>query len=879
MLDQEFVEFTSLPDLENELDEFEVGDMQTDEKAYLLKTRNLNSRMATEKTSFEYWLELMDIQNLAKNSIFHGKEKLIVEKKLSIIEKALENDSLKMNFYLKLLRIDLLRQKEESEDHYKMITREFNNLLQDMPDPDGQVLALYLAFRHSYFTNYSASFLRKNIKDFLVAYKEIVEGATSTSEIKKTEQLIYLVIVYGILTEMRMGFSEKAIGILIALTEFSIINAESLSKFSETWEDHRILKVGEENPSSKVPLSTIELQIMHALNLDSQEFDDQLYEKQAISYQSFVEKEIIYSKILWRPANSALDKVGYDHQGRIELDSYAVVLFDDIEEYMFQFFDADSKIKLIDFTLDLLGVGPQIMQNHSAMSLSQFSITKECLCADNRMYEVRDKTLRSPHLFSFSTFLSLILEKDLSVAQLSKFEFAVNYISKLRQVYSQSNLLLYIQFILEMAKSKSPYFQVIKANADIDEPFKRILKDHQDQVDLWIAFIEIEALLNPEQAFTKIESLSSKVLKSVIKSSSADVKAVRVSVMDLYFRLALGGSASVVEVLTALVQQGVQVVKDLGIQLATYAPELVDLELNKEEDASFFLSKHSTSFLGLSRLTEKLLRSVIQLTTTSAIETTIDSSFLNKKKSFSITDFTILTVVYSFFGVLSGQFDSQFVEHMMHDWVDIHLTKLNQISNIYVKQYRVDLLLSEVRSTVIILNNLMGFVAKAVPQRTKSLLQLNAGVYSSILPLDASLLSFIVAENITASYRFQLLENLKKSGVRFCFAETLAVLFELQRSDPVGTLNLQEYLLHLYSEKTVDQILLENLKVFMLEKEKNKEKRSVVSWFSHGKGIIYQNQALLTLQEILATRETSKSGSSATSNILKCIHKAPFNKV
>lgn len=308
-LQEEFVSFTPEDTHDDELDEFEVNDMQTDEKRYLLKTRDLNVRMAAEKNQLQFWLELLDVQNLAKDSMFSGKEKLIIEKKISILDKALESPSLRTNLFLKLLRLDLLRMSEKNEDQYKLVNREFNKMLEELPDPDGQVLALYLDFRHSYFINFSASILRRNMKEIVSAYKEILEGATSTADIKKNEQLLYTVLVYGVLTECRMGYTEKAIGVLIALSEANIFNPGESSRLPQLWEDHSLPKVGELNPTSKEHVYTFEQRLLHTLGMDTKEFTHQFLDKQAISLENFSEKESAYVKLYWRPANSGTEKV------------------------------------------------------------------------------------------------------------------------------------------------------------------------------------------------------------------------------------------------------------------------------------------------------------------------------------------------------------------------------------------------------------------------------------------------------------------------------------------------------------------------------------------------------------------------------------------
>jgi hypothetical protein len=312
-LQEDFVAFTSEVSLEAELDEFEVNDMQTDEKRYILKTRNLNMRMPAEKNQLQFWLELLDAQNLAKESLFMGKEKLIVEKKLSILDKAFESPALQSNLYLKLLRIDLLRMHEKSEDQYRLITREFNRMLDELPDPDGQVMALYLEFKHSYFINFSASLLRKNCGEILGAFKEMLEGATSTAEIKQFELLMHTVTVFGTLIESRMGYSEKAFGLLMALAEVNILHSTSLETIADRWEDHAQEKIGEVDPGSQVHVSVFEGQLLSCLGMDTLEFREQFFDKRPQSLEAFAEKEATYAKLHWRPANSRLDKVVTDH--------------------------------------------------------------------------------------------------------------------------------------------------------------------------------------------------------------------------------------------------------------------------------------------------------------------------------------------------------------------------------------------------------------------------------------------------------------------------------------------------------------------------------------------------------------------------------------
>jgi hypothetical protein len=561
------------------------------------------------------------------------------------------------------------------------------------------------------------------------------------------------------------------------------------------------------------------------------------------------------------------------------LDSYSVVLFEDIEDYMFQICDADTKYKLIDLTLDLLGIGPQIMPGQGLLTFSHQRLAKDCLTIDNRMYDVFEKSIRSPHLCNFAVMLSSLLEKDLAVAQITKFECARNYLAKLLEVYPQSKVLQFTLFVIELTRSKSPYYQAIFEQTVLDQPFKAMLKDNQHNSDLWIAYIEMEALLNPEQAYMKIESLSSKVLKSFNSIEKSETKFIRVSIMDLYFRLTLTDSTSTLKVLVSIIQLAIQVIKDLGIQVSSYALELTEIVIEEGEDVLSFMAKHATSFLSLSKLTDKLLSSVIQLSGQSPIENTVDSSFINKKKSFCITDFTVLAVLQALFSVLAGTFSSESLWGSISAWAGVQEARQRQLSSVYVKQQRADLLACEVKSALLAVNGLLAFAGRLLPQRAASLAAANARVYARLLPLDASLLALLAQDCLARSYRFLFLADLKALGVRLNFAEVAALAFLLQRADPQGTENLQEFLLKTHAEKTLSKLLLEDLKATLTESEAEKSQRASWTWYSQGIGIIYQNNALLTLQEVMIARSLAKSPSSAASSILSCLHKAPFNKV
>ena len=88
-LEGDFIKFNlTQGEEEEELKEFDSASMQNNERRYLVKTKELNGRMEKEKESLCYWIELLDTQDLAKDSLFQGKNQAIAEKKIAIIDKA-----------------------------------------------------------------------------------------------------------------------------------------------------------------------------------------------------------------------------------------------------------------------------------------------------------------------------------------------------------------------------------------------------------------------------------------------------------------------------------------------------------------------------------------------------------------------------------------------------------------------------------------------------------------------------------------------------------------------------------------------------------------------------------------------------------------------
>jgi hypothetical protein len=317
-LRQEYIAFGTTKNIDSELEEFDTTDMVSQEKEYLLKTRELNLRMPQEKNRLEFWLELIETQYLAKESIFGGKEKLILEKILSILDKAFEAPHLSKNIYLRLLRLECLRASEKNEDQYKLVSREFNSMLQSLPDANGQVLCLLLDFKLSYFITFSASMIRRAIKDYILNFALQLSAASSTADIRRFEGLLFTVLQFGLLAEYRMGYSEKVYGILFAMNQLNVLGDVQPEDIADQWEDLSKRKPGDVHVNTQEESLGFEQLLKGKIYPQTKEANEVFLTKQTETIEEMVEKEKAYMKQYWRPAYPSKEKVACSNS-RIEL--------------------------------------------------------------------------------------------------------------------------------------------------------------------------------------------------------------------------------------------------------------------------------------------------------------------------------------------------------------------------------------------------------------------------------------------------------------------------------------------------------------------------------------------------------------------------------
>lgn len=248
----------------------------------------------------------MEAQNLAKNSIFQGKERLVTEKRLSILKRAFECSEIQQNLYLRLLNIKCVKQASESDDLFKTVTKEYQELLRTLSDPKGEIFTLYLLHRHSDFLHFSASFLRKEIKELLEEYSCLLEGSSNALELKKGQNMMLLLLGHSLMIERRMGYHEKTTGIIQAMLEMNVLLNQPRDAYEPLWEDYSSPKIGEVDPNTGQTSDEFETMVLASCGINSTEF---LFLKQCPDLPQLAIKEALFQDFFWSPVRASKDKV------------------------------------------------------------------------------------------------------------------------------------------------------------------------------------------------------------------------------------------------------------------------------------------------------------------------------------------------------------------------------------------------------------------------------------------------------------------------------------------------------------------------------------------------------------------------------------------
>jgi hypothetical protein len=129
------------------------------EDEFLQETKRFNELLQKNPNEISVWLDFMNFQ---KKMFFYlpnsnKNQQTIIEKQLNIVEKALENEGLKTNSLLILLRIKLLKDANKGEDLYKICEGAWMEYIEK--NPKNQLFwNLFYNFRFTNFIKFNVFF-------------------------------------------------------------------------------------------------------------------------------------------------------------------------------------------------------------------------------------------------------------------------------------------------------------------------------------------------------------------------------------------------------------------------------------------------------------------------------------------------------------------------------------------------------------------------------------------------------------------------------------------------------------------------------------------------------------------------------------------------
>lgn len=423
-------------DLLTQESNFEFQADQKSEAEYMLKTRECNQRMSNPEyyNSKKFWISVLELQDTYKDIVVYtrGNDYLLYEKKLLIIKKAfsackdLESDVFLRHLYIFCL---IISSQKNNDNWFKEVVGAYNNWLikdDDFIIKDNQHCYLiydnYITFLINHFSDFNATYLREisneNIEKLNTSLYNNFCSGSSSEEIKKLYEMLLNLVFKTVETELRMGYSQKANGILLGLLMYNLQEMHNLSgdqtdnfeenafkQFGENWEDYNKLKLGEYDTDQNQSISNN--LIFKEMNQEAANSNENStifhFEKNATNYlkkfgavQNFskvntfyneskinftegnnekeykisinewITKEISYHYTEWRPSNVTEDSA------KIDTNQDSVVFWDDIKNCIFSF---DSQELLTRFLNNFFGFNglPEVFAPY--LSINSYSIT------------------------------------------------------------------------------------------------------------------------------------------------------------------------------------------------------------------------------------------------------------------------------------------------------------------------------------------------------------------------------------------------------------------------------------------------------------------------------------------------------------------------
>ncbi|EAS01145.2 NRDE-2 (necessary for RNA interference) protein (macronuclear) [Tetrahymena thermophila SB210] len=559
-------DYSDLKDLK-----IDVEDLTSEEIKLFQQNKEFNQKIKDNPNDPYLWIDYIKLQDQGiKYSSDQFSISSIQQKKIGIIEKALQNEQLSNNIILILYHMRILQDSNQGDDFYKVMNEKWMEYIQK--NIYNMLLwNNFLDYRYSNLMKFSATYFRESTAQLLAQLSKLIQQSKSVSEIITLRKIILLIIRKISFIEEQMGFKERSFGILQALIELNVFcpnhirrcldHQKRLQEFKNYWEDYYCCKTGEiigggwekQEDIQKLTKEQKELQLNKSFIGKYNDHKEVLLE---MDEENWIYVEQQFSEAVWRPANPHYDK------DLIKYNSDTIVFSEDVQQFLIVLNDPESQITLINIIFENLGLPPVndnifLSTENKAFSTFYFDKSKNLLfqmnqriqnqsCkinfgSDYKQYCGLDRLDFLNKFFSFSdeSFITggTQSRKNKIIAQL---EYVRRLLYELYKKLERESILIYIMwiegifFIRKSISQNEPIMTEKQARINI----KNLLKNNEKTISLWFIYAEIlfeksiQNLNQTEEEQRKIYKEIDDIFNKVLKASESKEKD-RLSV--LYF--------------------------------------------------------------------------------------------------------------------------------------------------------------------------------------------------------------------------------------------------------------------------------------------------------------------------------------------------------
>lgn len=338
----------------------------SEENEEVSKTEYFNKHLRENPHDIDSWLNFIDFQDEYSIWDFSQSSKKLQdvalgEKKLSIVDKAIELNS--TCIALKLKRLEVLRNISTPED----LEKEWKKLSFVHPN-NPKIWKSYFKFLTTHVTHFTVSKTTKVYQKCLEIFKSMLEGTFHTHTPPPNLEVECLNFILDFTKFLSIsGFIEKSIAIWQALVEFNLFAPENFSKelplsdmitlFEPFW-DSGCPRFGEKNSlgwNKMSQMQSLSLASGNILNID--ELEDAVIFNEKNNAKIWYQIEDLRETYYWFPIKIH----EYDQTDDIERS----VSFEDISAYLFRFQEPETNYQIIKYFLQYL---KSLNSNESSIS-------------------------------------------------------------------------------------------------------------------------------------------------------------------------------------------------------------------------------------------------------------------------------------------------------------------------------------------------------------------------------------------------------------------------------------------------------------------------------------------------------------------------------